>query len=268
MRRLVVLGAMLGFIVFSFWALAASGTNLASGTAQGVMWDEALYIHWGLFLAPPPHDAALRTEAAAIHMTVRWSLSYVARYNTSTRSWEGEIDRSSLNVINTMEPSLSWVVPGKECATTLNHEQRHFDLNEVYRRKLDLSLSRLTATGASAEITKKLLKERIDATANQVLDALQAMQSRYDRETAHGMNSAEQSRWDGMIDAWLADSNQAPTLSALTPRSTEHSTSAEQGVHTQEPLHVTVECLDSFCLAPAVPLSSIDVILVRNTTAA
>jgi len=210
MKRFVALGAVLGIIVLSFWALAASGTNLASGTAQEVMWSEALSIHWALFLAPPPPDAALRTEAAAIHMTVRWSLSYVARYNASTRSWEGAIDRSSLNVINTMEPSLSWVVPGKECETTLNHEQRHFDLNEVYRRKLDLSLSRLTAAGASAEITKKLLKERIDATANQILGALQAMQARYDRETAHGMNSAEQTRWDGMIDAWLADPNQAP----------------------------------------------------------
>ena len=210
MRRLVALGAVLGVIVLSFWALAALGTDLASGTAQEVVWDQALYIHWGLFLAPPPHDAALRTEAAAIHMTVRWSLSYVARYNASARSWEGAIDRSSLDVINTMEPFLSWVVPGKECETTLNHEQRHFDLNEVYRRKLDLSLSRLTATGASAEITKKLLKQRIDATANETLGSLQEMQARYDRETAHGMNSTEQARWDEMIAAWLVDPNQAP----------------------------------------------------------
>lgn len=210
MRRLVTRGAVLGVLILSFWALASSGTDLASGTAQEVMWSEALSIHWALFLSPPPPDAALRTAAAAIHMTVRWSLSYVARYNASTRSWEGAIDRSSLNVTNTMEPSLSWVIPGKDCETTLNHEQRHFDLNEVYRRKLDLSLSRLTATGASAETTKKLLKERIDATANEILGALQEMQARYDRETAHGMNSAEQTRWDGMIDAWLVDPNQAP----------------------------------------------------------
>ncbi len=210
MRRLAALGTVLGVIILSFSALASSGMDIASGTAQEVIWSEALSIHWDLFLAPPPPDAALRTEAAAIHMTVRWSLSYIARYNTSTRSWEGTIDLSSLNVTNTMEPYLSWVVPGKECETTLNHEQRHFDLNEVYRRKLDLSLSQLTATGASAETTKKLLHEKIDATANQILGALQAMQARYDRETTHGMNSAEQARWDAMIDAWLATPNQAP----------------------------------------------------------
>jgi hypothetical protein len=200
MRRLATLGTLLGVFILSFWVLAA-GTDLASGTAQEVMWSEALSIHWDLFLATPPPDAALRTEAAAIHMTVRWSLSYIARYNASTRSWEGTIDRSSLNVTNAME---------KECETTLNHEQRHFDLNEVYRRRLALSLSRLTATGASAEITKKLLKERIDATANEIFGALQEMQARYDHETAHGMNSAEQARWNAMIDAWLASLNQAP----------------------------------------------------------
>jgi hypothetical protein len=177
MRRLAALGTLLGFFILSFWVLAA-GTDFASGTAEEVMWSEALSIHWDLFLATPPPDAALRTEAAAIHMTVRWALSYVARYNASTRSWEGTIDRSSLNVTNTMEPSLSWVVPGKECETILNHEQRHFDLNEVYRRRLALSLSRLTATGASAEITKKLLKERIDATANEIFGALQITRPR------------------------------------------------------------------------------------------
>ena len=210
MRKFTILGAVLGVIILSFWAFAVSGTGLASGTAQEVMWSEDLSIHWDLFLAPPPPDAALRTKAAAIHMIVRWSLSYVARYNASTRSWEGAIDRSSLTVTNTMAPSLSWVVPGKECETILNHEQRHFDLNEVYRRKLGLSLSRLTVTGASAEITKKLLKEKIDATANEIFGALQEMQTCYDHETAHGMNSAEQARWDAMIDSWLASLNQAP----------------------------------------------------------
>ena len=210
MRRLVVLGVVLGVLILSFWALAASGADFPSGTAEEVVWEETLSIHWDLFLAPPPPDAALRTETAAIHMTVRWSLSYVARYNASTRSWEGAVDQSSLNVTNTMEPFLSWVVPGKECETALNHEQRHFDLSEVYRRKLDLSLSWLTATGASAEITKKLLNEKIAATANEILGALQEMQARYDRETIHGINSAEQARWDKMIDTWLADPNQAP----------------------------------------------------------
>ncbi len=210
MRKLVTRGAVLGFFILSFWVLTTAGTGLASGTAQEVIWSETLSIHWALFLASPPPDAALRTEAAAIHMTVRWSLSYVARYNESIRSWAGTIDRSSLNVTNTMEPYLSWVVPGKECETTLNHEQRHFDLNEVYRSKLDLSLSCLTATGASAEITKKLLHEKIDATANEILGALREMQARYDRETSHGMNSAEQARWGAMIDTWLANPNQIP----------------------------------------------------------
>jgi hypothetical protein len=200
----------LGILFLSLWVGVTWGGNLTSGVAQEVMWVSESPIHWEFFLAPPPPDAAARTEAAAIHMTIRWSLAYVVAYDARTRSWKGTIDRSTIEVTNTMEPFLSWVVPGKESADILNHEQRHFDLNEVYRRKLLAALEQISAQHESAEETKAALKQEIDATVQKILDKLKEMQEIYDVETAHGSDRTGQTTWDERIDAWLANPNQAP----------------------------------------------------------
>ena len=173
-----------------------------------VDWDQESPIDWSLFQGIPPSDASQRTGAAAIHMTIRWHASYsVSSINGAT--WTGHV--SSVTVINTMEPTQSWVLPGKAFVSALDHEQLHFDLNEVYRRKLECMLLRVGACdGATQQEVVDLLDSSLHRTANAVLQQLSEMQTLYDSQTSHGNNSTEQSRWQSLISDWLAAPLTAP----------------------------------------------------------
>lgn len=179
-----------------------------------VPWCHAAPISWDHFRGVPPPDAHARSEAAAIHMTVRWSLSFIVEYDQRSRRWNGYVEEASLVVTNTMQPSLSWVIPGKDSAAVLNHEQRHFDLNEIYRHKLLAGLSRVRGDGGSSEEVRTALNRAIAATAEQILNALAEAQALYDVETAHGTNPTMQAIWDERIGTWLADSNPQELLPA------------------------------------------------------
>ncbi len=173
-----------------------------------IAWDQAYPITWNLFQQAPPADAGHRAEAAAIHMTIRWHASYSVS-STNGRNWTGQV--SSITVTNMMEPTLSWVVPAKGFPSVLRHEQLHFDLNEVYRRKLEcLLLQTATCTGTTQQDAVDLLDESLHQTANAVLQKLSEIQALYDSETAHSNNSAEQARWESLIDKWLASPTTAP----------------------------------------------------------
>ena len=173
-----------------------------------ITWDRAYPITWRLFQQTPPADASHRTESAAIHMTIRWHASYSVS-STSGTNWTGQVE--SIIVTNTMEPTFSWVVPAKAYASVLGHEQLHFDLNEVYRRKLECLLLRTTTCiGTTQQDTVDLLNESLHQTADAVLQELSEIQALYDSETSHGNNSAEQARWEGLIDKWLASPTTAP----------------------------------------------------------
>jgi len=113
-------------------------------------------------------------------------------------------------VTNTMEPSLSWVVPGKGDGRILRHEQAHFDLNEVYRRKLENLLPWLRAQSASKQGAIDGLDAALHRQANEILEQLRAVQARYDAESGHGNDPAGQARWEARIAAWLLNPAAAP----------------------------------------------------------
>ena len=188
-------------LAFLILAVATSAANVA-----GIEWDEASPITWSLFQCSAPVDAAHRSEAAAIHMTIRWHASYSVTSNGST--WIGHVQ--SVTVTNTMEPSLSWVVAGKASARVLQHEQTHFDLNEVYRRKLAILLPCLQAQSPTKEGAIDALNAALHRKASEVLGQLQKAQARYDAETKHGNDLSGQAYWEAQIATWLLNPSAAP----------------------------------------------------------
>ncbi len=192
-----LLACMIGFIAFA---------ATSDGSVPGIPWDATTPLTWDLFQATPPADAVHRTEAAAIHMAIHWHASYSA--TLSLGSWRGHVQ--SVAITNTMEPSVSWVVPGKADGRVLGHEQAHFDLNEIYRRKLETLLACIQAQSATKEGVIDVLNAALHRRANEVLQQLQAAQARYDAETCHGNNPAGQARWEAQIAAWLLNPTAAP----------------------------------------------------------
>jgi len=191
-----------------FLLCAASVLIATEAEPPQIIWDHSYPVTWDMFQGTPPADAEHRTEAAAIHMTIRWHASYSVS-SSDGANWSGQV--ASITVTNSMEPTLSWAVPGKTYASVLRHEQLHFDLNEVYRRKLECLLQgTVSCTGATQQGAVDLLNASLHQTANTVLQKLTDMQALYDSQTAHGNNSAEQTRWENSITDWLSAPTTAP----------------------------------------------------------
>ncbi len=209
MRTAFVKQAAFVLVIFMAIGLVATVAGIAQ-VPEHVPWSADQPISWQFFLAPYPQDGCLQAEAAAIHMTLNWSVSYVIDYDTQNGNWYGYVDSSMTKVTNTMEPSLSWAASQGKTADVLNHEQRHFDLNEVYARKLGILLERPRVTGATTDEVRSALRKQINAVASAVLDKASQMQSLYDNDTAHGTNAAVQASWAAKIDAWLMNPMQAP----------------------------------------------------------
>jgi len=203
-RRVVLL------LVILMATVLAMTTGVIAQVPEHVPWSADQPITWQLFLSPYPQDGCLQAEAAAIHMTLNWSVSYVIDYDTLKGTWYGYVDKPLITVTNTMEPLLSWAATQGKSADVLNHEQRHFDLNEVYARKLAARLAVPHVTGATIDAVRTALKKEINTTASAVLDMASQMQSLYDEETAHSTNGNMQASWAAKIAAWLASPTQAP----------------------------------------------------------
>lgn len=185
--------------------VVASGSNIPAVSPLAIPWSPDRPIGWEDFLGELPTDAAGSAQAAAIDMTLSWRLTFVVEYDPGLKRWRSTIDADSLDVTNVMDPSRSWVAPDKRREEILNHEQRHFDLNEVYRRKLLAALPPLAVEGASVKTAKEALQEKIHTIASQILRKLAEVQERYDEETAHGTNQQEQAAWDEKIARWLVN---------------------------------------------------------------
>lgn len=94
--------------------------------------------------------------------------------------------------------SAAWVKSDSRSSYTLNHEQRHFDIVKIAAEHF-----RKMLTGG------KLLPHDYEGIVNvKYLDAYREMtdlQKQYDNETSHGMDTAEQERWNARIDKELKE---------------------------------------------------------------
>jgi len=183
--------------------LSAPASGLAAAGAAPLAWDAARPITWSDFRGRAPANATSMTQAAAIHMTLGWHAVLNVTWEERTRRWQGVIDRAAVTVTNTMEPLESWVALGKERSEVLQHEQRHFDLNEVYRRRLFNALAGLRAEGTTRAAAEQALRDALQETSSRLLAQASEAQARYDEETSHGTNALKQAEWSASIASWL-----------------------------------------------------------------
>lgn len=92
------------------------------------------------------------------------------------------------------DPQLSWVHPKKKDPQLLAHEQLHFDITEVYARKLENKLNSL-----NNKRDRKKIKELIADYKQLQLNA----QAQYDKESLHGIRQESQQAWRMLIDREL-----------------------------------------------------------------
>ena len=88
------------------------------------------------------------------------------------------------------EPTLSWVRdPATITPALLRHEQLHFDIAELYARRLRLKF-------ASARPSCVQLQSSFNHISRSLYVEWEREETRYDQETNHGLNAVQQTFWE------------------------------------------------------------------------
>ncbi len=103
----------------------------------------------------------------------------------------------SYNVVSNFYPDLSWYRPDRVSEYILKHEQTHFDISELFARKLRKELAQIENEPDFQDLAKRHY-EQIEAQRRE-------MQLHYDKESDHSNKEADELRWRKYIAAQLAE---------------------------------------------------------------
>lgn len=173
-------------------SFAHKGTYLNDGASNRSAEQDAFYWHeqrkltWGDFRGNLDMNEPDNTAAATY-----CGIGFEATPLRNSR-------KLAIRVYNTFFPNQSWVRQGEEKASILAHEQGHFDICELYTRKLKYMLDVANNRGENSE---GMLKRIYD----EVQEEYAARQERYEHETEHGLIAGAQQHWQYVIARELDD---------------------------------------------------------------
>ena len=153
--------------------------GFAQEIEEGVAWNENMRLTWADFKGKVPPAA----ESAA---TTASGISY--SYSANLLHHEVKLD---FEVNAYFYPNESWYRPELCNENTLAHEQLHFDITELFARKMREKLHR---TSFSDDV-----KTEVGKIYRDILAELQKYQEQYDWQTNFSRNREMQSKWNQKI---------------------------------------------------------------------
>ncbi len=99
-----------------------------------------------------------------------------------------------IEIVAQFDQAKSWKIEKAESDHLLKHEQVHFDITELYARKLREKIL-TTRWKSSGQVTEELTGIYQANAA-----ALSSSQKLYDRETEHSLVKEEQARWNSSME--------------------------------------------------------------------
>jgi hypothetical protein len=158
-------------IVIYLLALSVSGKSFSQDV---IAWDSAIKLTWADFAGKA--DLGSPYNAATISGIL---------YKIYPRS-----DGYSDSIIAVFYTSESWVKDRTESA--LIHEQGHFDITEIFARKLRKRLQEFVPRRGDLNHQLNLLYDEMERERD-------AMENLYDQETGHSADPVRQARWNVRI---------------------------------------------------------------------
>ena len=152
---------------------------------DGILWSPDLKLSWTDFKGTPDRSSRIAAVTAS-------GISY--EFSSLERDGYYEVDYT---VSTFFYPSQSWYRPQMCDDHVLRHEQLHFDIAELFARKMRKTIDQTRFT--------KNIKKEINAIYTQILKELAAFQDLYDRETNFSMNQEAQRQWNKEIREALGD---------------------------------------------------------------
>jgi Fe-S cluster biosynthesis and repair protein YggX len=167
---------MLHIIMLLLLPNYVSNTNI-------ILWKDQREINWDNFKGKPhlssPYDAQLNSGV---------------RYTYSYESKNGNV-KIGFDVFSYMDSKSSWSKHLKQTTYLLNHEQLHFDITELHARILKNAFQ-------ETKFPKDPQKD-VEKIFNRIGKERQEMQNKYDRESDHSKNSAQQAKWAEFVGQQL-----------------------------------------------------------------
>jgi len=147
--------------------------SFTSKNEDYIPWDTERKLSWDDFLAPTPSN----TSDAALTTT------YVGFSFSKSR------DVINYKIECKFQKSRSWGRVKTEYI--LNHEQRHFDIAEIFARKLNKEIKEY--------LTKSKNHEGLNPIYSKLMQEKRDMQTLYDEESNHSINKKKQAEWNEKI---------------------------------------------------------------------
>lgn len=164
-------------------ALLACAWPCMGQEEAAIPWDAGRKLSWSDFRARPEGKQwAAATTASGI------SYEYSAKET-------GEGYELDFSVGAFFYPDKSWYQPELCDTLVLSHEQLHFDISELYARKMAGIMAATRFTGNA--------RAEVKAIYQQILKELGEFQSRYDRETNFSRDKEKQLLWNRKVDMAL-----------------------------------------------------------------
>lgn len=151
---------------------------------EKIYWEENFKLSWSNFKGnPDPSDSFKAISFCGI--------SFIPTFNAN-------MDSIDVNVQAYFREATSWYIKEDTSKDLLIHEQLHFDITELYARrlkkKLALSTFDFNKCNFQLDSTYKILKLNMDKE-----------QEKYDFETLHGLDKQKQSEWNKNIKNLIED---------------------------------------------------------------
>ncbi|MCH4823606.1 DUF922 domain-containing protein [Gramella lutea] len=144
-----------------------------------IEWREGVLLSWGDFQAEP--DSSLSYSA-----NTNSGITYSWNYSTSSGK---PVLKHEVHAF--FYPEKSWVKKEDADEYLLAHEQLHFDISELYARKLRQALN-------SYEIGRTI-RQDLKRIYNQIEKERAALQDQFDKETMHSENREAEMRWRSFV---------------------------------------------------------------------
>lgn len=154
-----------------------------------------------LFIKPlPPERIVWEEDRALIWADFKGNPDYLLSFVATTNSGmshsysinsNGFLDKSSSTVLAHFYPTFSWYKPADTTAAILRHEQSHFDITEMYARKLRKRIEDYNFTSNAKEEIKYLYRLTEEERRE--------TQRLFDQETDHSRIQKEERQWEERI---------------------------------------------------------------------
>ncbi len=166
--------------------ITVNSTSSNTASPEQFRWNEHSKLSWDDFRGPV--NANNEESAAATHCGIGF------------KTINGQDGKPKVVVYNTFYTDRSWVKPDAKIQVILNHEQGHFDLCEIYTRKLQERMSNFNFNVAD-------VKSALMNVYTQLQEEYETRQQAYEQETTHGTNISVQRKWTETITKELAFAN-------------------------------------------------------------